>query len=57
MTANTGARPIGAAIGGVIGVYGGPESCIVVAAVGFVAQAAIILASRAARLQRLADAS
>jgi predicted MFS family arabinose efflux permease len=56
MTANTGARPIGAAIGGVIGVYGGPESCIVVAAVGFVIQAAIILASRAARLQRLGDA-
>jgi predicted MFS family arabinose efflux permease len=56
MTANTGARPIGAALGGVIGVYAGPEACIVVAAIGFVIQAAIILASRAARLQRLGDA-
>ena len=56
MTANTGARPIGAAIGGVIGAFAGPTACIVVAAIGFVLQAVIIVASRASRLERLDDA-
>ena len=55
MTANSGARPIGAAIGGVIGAFAGPTACIVVAAIGFVLQAVIIVASRAARLERLDD--
>lgn len=53
MTANTGARPIGAAIGGLVGALFGPASCIVLAATGFLLQAAIILASRAARLESL----
>lgn len=53
MTANAGARPIGAAIGGLVGASSGPASCIVLAAIGFVLQAAIILASRAARLESL----
>jgi predicted MFS family arabinose efflux permease len=56
MTANTGARPIGAAIGGVIGAFAGPTACIVVAAIGFVLQAVIIVVSRASRLERLDDA-
>jgi hypothetical protein len=56
MTANTGARPIGAAIGGVIGAFAGPTACIVVAAIGFVLQAIIIMMSPAARLARLGDA-
>jgi len=51
MTA-TGARPIGAALGAVLGgVYGAP-TCLVVAALGFFVQAAIILASPVLRLER-----
>ena len=40
-----GARPLGALIGAVIGGAYGPEVCLVVAAVGFFIQAAVILAS------------
>jgi len=47
-----GARPIGAAIGAAVGGFYGAEMCLVVAAVGFLAQAAIILASPVVRLKR-----
>jgi predicted MFS family arabinose efflux permease len=48
-----GARPIGAAIGAVVGGFYGAEACLVVAAFGFLIQAATILASPVARLARL----
>ena len=51
-TATWGCRPIGAAIGAVIGGASGAEACIVVAALGFLIQAAIILASPVPRLAR-----
>jgi predicted MFS family arabinose efflux permease len=47
-----GARPIGAAIGAAIGATWGAEACLVVAALGFAAQAAVILASPVPRLAR-----
>lgn len=53
MTANTGARPIGAALGGAIGAAYGPASCMIVAAVGFALQAVVILCSPVPQLKRL----
>lgn len=53
LTANTGARPLGAALGGVIGATYGPRCAIFLAAGGFLVQAAIILGSTVARLERL----
>lgn len=53
MTANTGARPVGAALGGLIGGAYGAEACIVVACIGFLIQAAIILRSPIRSLARL----
>jgi len=41
----TGARPIGAAIGALVGGVYGAETCLVVAAIGFLVQALVILAS------------
>ena len=52
MTATWGARPIGSAIGAVVGVIGGAEACLVVAAAGFLVQAAIILTSPVPHLVR-----
>ncbi|HXH84791.1 MAG TPA: MFS transporter, partial [Candidatus Tectomicrobia bacterium] len=49
-TTATGARPLGAALGALVGARYGAEACLVVAAVGFVAQAMIILASPVPRL-------
>ena len=40
-----GARPIGAGLGALIGGFFGAEACLVVAAIGFLAQAAVILLS------------
>jgi predicted MFS family arabinose efflux permease len=51
-TATWGCRPIGSAIGAVIGSAFGAQTCIVVAALGFLVQAAIILASPVPRLVR-----
>jgi len=51
-TATWGCRPVGSAIGAVIGSAYGAEACIVVAAVGFLVQAGIILASPVPRLVR-----
>jgi predicted MFS family arabinose efflux permease len=47
-----GARPIGAAIGAVIGGFYGAEACLAVACAGFLVQAVTILASPVARLAR-----
>lgn len=57
LTANSGARPIGAALGGLIGASWGAEACIVVAGVGFLVQAAIILRSPVPALARLPAAA
>jgi predicted MFS family arabinose efflux permease len=45
-----GARPIGAALGALIGGFFGAEACLIVAAIGFLAQAAVILLSPVVRL-------
>jgi predicted MFS family arabinose efflux permease len=47
-----GARPLGAIIGAVVGGVFGAPTCLVVAALGFLAQAVVIVASPVARLTR-----
>ena len=51
MTA-TGARPVGAALGAILGAPYGAELCLVVAALGFAVQAAVILMSPVLRVER-----
>jgi predicted MFS family arabinose efflux permease len=51
-TAAYGARPLGAAIGALVGGLFGAPACIVVAAAGFLIQAIVILVSPAPRLRR-----
>jgi predicted MFS family arabinose efflux permease len=53
LTVNTGARPLGAALGGLVGAQFGDGACLVVAAAGFVLQAAIIAASPMRTLRAL----
>ncbi len=53
LTINTGARPAGAALGGVVGAAWGEPACLLLALAGFVLQAAIIFASPIAALHRL----
>jgi hypothetical protein len=53
LTANAGARPAGAALGGIIGAAWGSKACLVLAFVGFSVQAVIIMTSRIQTLQRL----
>ncbi|HEY0526891.1 MAG TPA: MFS transporter [Stellaceae bacterium] len=53
MTATMGARPLGAALGGLVGAAHGPVACVALAAAGFLVQAAIILASPVPRLAAL----
>ena len=48
----TGTRPVGALIGALVGGVYGAETCLVVAAIGFLIQAAVILASPVPRLVR-----
>jgi predicted MFS family arabinose efflux permease len=48
-----GARPLGAAIGALVGGLYGAETCLVVATVGFLAQAAVIVTSPVRRLVKL----
>ena len=55
MTASAGARPIGAAIGGAVGAASGPETAILLAALGFVVQALVITWSPVPRLARLPE--
>jgi MFS family permease len=57
LTINAGARPIGAALGGVVGAAWGEPACLLLALAGFALQAAIIFASRIAGLQRLPAAA
>ena len=53
LTANAGARPIGAALGGLVGSTYGESACLLVALAGFVIQACVILGSRITSLRRL----
>src|SRR5437667_762355 len=46
------ARPVGAALGALVGALYGAETCLVMAAVGFLVQAVLILASPVRRLAR-----
>jgi predicted MFS family arabinose efflux permease len=48
-----GARPVGALIGAAVGALYGAEACLVVAAAGFLVQAAVILVSPVLRLDAL----
>ena len=53
LTATFGARPLGAAIGALLAARYGVEACLLASAAGFLAQAAVILASPAVRLRGL----
>ncbi len=53
LTANAGARPLGAALGGVIGALWGEAACLALAAAGFVVQALLISGSPVRVLRRL----
>ena len=53
LAVNSGARPVGAALGGWVGATWGEPSCLVLALAGFVVQAAIIFGSPFRSLQRL----
>lgn len=55
MMATFGARPIGAAIGALIGSNYGIKACIVVATIGFFVQFVVILASSVSRLSKLPE--
>jgi hypothetical protein len=52
LMATWGTRPLGAAIGALIGASYGAEACLAIAACGFFVQAATILASPVPRLLR-----
>jgi hypothetical protein len=53
LTANAGARPLGAALGGVIGASFGEVACLALAALGFVVQALLITGSPVRVLRHL----
>ncbi len=53
VTATAGARPVGAAIGALVAARFGAEACLVVAALGFLAQFLVIVASPVPRLAAL----
>jgi len=53
LAVNAGARPVGAAIGAVVGASWGEAACLWLAAAGFVLQAAVIFASSLSGLRRL----
>lgn len=52
-----GARPIGAAIGGLVGGTQGASACLALSALGFLIQAAVIVLSRVRRLEALPEAA
>lgn len=56
MTATYGSRPIGAALGALVGGTFGAEACLVLAALGFVAQAWVIARSPVPHLARQPEA-
>jgi predicted MFS family arabinose efflux permease len=53
LAVNTGARPIGAALGGLVGATWGEPACLVLALAGFVVQAVLIFRSQVRGLERL----
>ena len=53
LTVNTGARPVGAALGALVGASWGEPACLWLAAAGFAVQAWVILASHLSGLRRL----
>jgi predicted MFS family arabinose efflux permease len=53
LTVNTGARPVGAALGGLIGAHWGEPACLTVALAGFILQALVITCSCAATLREM----
>ena len=53
LTVGFGARPIGAAVGGIVGSHWGEAACLVLALAGFVLQAAFIFSSRVRGLKVL----
>ena len=53
LTVNTGARPLGAALGGVVGAQWGEAACLWLALAGFGLQLAVIAASPVRRLRQL----
>lgn len=55
MMATFGARPLGAAIGGMAGLQWGAASCIKLALAGFVLQAVVIVVSPIPRLKLLPE--
>ena len=55
LTVNAGARPLGAALGGLVGAMAGESACLWLAFGGFVLQAALIGASRVRRLGSLPE--
>lgn len=57
LAANTGARPIGAALGGFVGATWGEPACLVLALAGFAVQAWLIFGSQVRVLQRLPQAT
>jgi predicted MFS family arabinose efflux permease len=57
LAVNTGARPVGAALGGIVGAAWGESACLVLAFAGFVVQALLITCSAVRSLQRLPAAA
>lgn len=57
LTVNTGARPVGAALGGLVGAHWGEAACLWLALAGFAVQALLIFGSRVGGLQRLPEAA
>lgn len=53
LTVNMGARPLGAALGGLVGAQWGEAACLWLALAGFVLQAVVIAGSAVRKLQRL----
>jgi predicted MFS family arabinose efflux permease len=53
LTVNMGARPVGAALGGVVGAHWGESACLWLALLGFVLQAAVIVGSNVRTLRHL----
>ena len=56
LTVNAGARPVGAALGGLVGARWGEAACLWLALAGFALQALLIVRSQVGSLQRLPDA-